>query len=206
MPYPMVPNAAPAKPPSRWKTWHKATLGVIGALALCLCGIAVFAPDPEPGGTTGPGTTAAAGQLVDVPSTPAAAAPTTRPVAVPTSKPTAKPTTKKPTTAPTTKKAVHYADCDAAPGPLRKGEPGYRKALDRDKDGIACERGGDDDDQPAETPTDDDSRDDGNSGGTDPRFATCAKAKSAGYGPYYRGSDPEYDWYIDRDNDGAVCE
>lgn len=40
----------------------------------------------------------------------------------------------------------------------------------------------------------------------DPRYGTCAEAKSHGYGPYYKGKDPEYYWYIDRDKDGIVCE
>jgi hypothetical protein len=43
-------------------------------------------------------------------------------------------------------------------------------------------------------------------GGTDPRFGTCREAKAAGYGPYRRGSDPEYSWYRDADSDGIVCE
>jgi hypothetical protein len=43
-------------------------------------------------------------------------------------------------------------------------------------------------------------------GGRDPRFATCGEAIAAGFGPYQRGQDPEYDWYIDRDSDGMVCE
>lgn len=46
----------------------------------------------------------------------------------------------------------------------------------------------------------------GSSSGTDPRFGTCTEAKSYGYGPYYRGVDEEYYWYIDRDGDGIVCE
>lgn len=41
---------------------------------------------------------------------------------------------------------------------------------------------------------------------TDPRFGTCKAAIAAGYGPYYSGKDPEYDWYQDRDHDGVVCE
>lgn len=41
---------------------------------------------------------------------------------------------------------------------------------------------------------------------TDPRFGTCKEAKANGYGPYYRGKDPEYDWYRDADSDGIVCE
>lgn len=43
-------------------------------------------------------------------------------------------------------------------------------------------------------------------GGLDPRFDTCTEAKAHGYGPYYRGRDPEYAWYTDADSDGIVCE
>jgi Excalibur calcium-binding domain len=47
----------------------------------------------------------------------------------------------------------------------------------------------------------------GDSGtGNDPRFSTCAEAKSHGYGPYTAGVDPEYAWYRDGDGDGVVCE
>ncbi|MDP9843362.1 thermonuclease family protein [Streptosporangium lutulentum] len=44
------------------------------------------------------------------------------------------------------------------------------------------------------------------SGENDPRFPTCGAANDAGYGPYRRGVDSEYDWYEDRDRDGIVCE
>jgi hypothetical protein len=44
------------------------------------------------------------------------------------------------------------------------------------------------------------------SSGLDPRFSTCAEANAAGYGPYYKGKDPEYYWYEDRDGDGIDCE
>jgi hypothetical protein len=44
------------------------------------------------------------------------------------------------------------------------------------------------------------------SGNNDPRFAFCYQAVAAGYGPYYRGRDPEYAWYTDGDSDGVVCE
>ena len=40
----------------------------------------------------------------------------------------------------------------------------------------------------------------------DPRFGTCREANAAGYGPYRRGVDAEYDWYQDRDDDGLACE
>ncbi|WP_270887488.1 GmrSD restriction endonuclease domain-containing protein [Pedococcus sp. 5OH_020] len=46
----------------------------------------------------------------------------------------------------------------------------------------------------------------GGSTRTDPRFDTCRAANAAGYGPYRRGLDVEYDWYRDRDHDGLVCE
>lgn len=41
---------------------------------------------------------------------------------------------------------------------------------------------------------------------SDPRFGTCGEAMSAGFGPYSKGSDAEYSWYVDRDKDGVVCE
>lgn len=46
----------------------------------------------------------------------------------------------------------------------------------------------------------------GAGGVLDPRFDTCGEANAAGFGPYVRGEDPEYDWYIDRDRDGVACE
>ena len=42
--------------------------------------------------------------------------------------------------------------------------------------------------------------------GADPRYSSCSKAKAAGYGPYYRGRDTEYNWYRDGDSDGITCE
>ena len=39
--------------------------------------------------------------------------------------------------------AVYYKSCDAAQkagaAPLHRGDPGYRTALDRDGDGVACD-------------------------------------------------------------------
>jgi hypothetical protein len=43
-------------------------------------------------------------------------------------------------------------------------------------------------------------------GKLDPRFPYCSDALAAGYGPYTKGSDAEYDWYRDGDSDGVVCE
>lgn len=46
-------------------------------------------------------------------------------------------------TAPTAATEPYYKNCSearaAGAAPIREGEPGYRRALDRDGDGIACE-------------------------------------------------------------------
>jgi hypothetical protein len=105
---------------------------------------ATGATSPRPSATSPaasptPTTTAEAAGVPTLPvepTTPPAPAPTTK-------KPAANPTTKKPAPAKTTPKSVYYANCTAAKAagaaPLYRGEPGYRDALDRDKDGIACE-------------------------------------------------------------------
>jgi Excalibur calcium-binding domain len=66
--------------------------------------------------------------------------------------------------------------------------------LDDDDDGTGCDEP--DAAEQAPPPADD----------SDPWFDTCGDAIDAGYGPYYRGQDPEYDWYRDADDDGVVCE
>ena len=47
------------------------------------------------------------------------------------------------TSVPTSGPSEFYASCEAArragAAPLHRGQPGYRKALDRDGDGVACE-------------------------------------------------------------------
>ena len=77
--------------------------------------------------TTAPPTTAA----------PVTAPPTTAPPA------TSPPPTAPPPTSPPATSGVYYANCDearaAGAAPIRRGEPGYRSALDRDDDGIACD-------------------------------------------------------------------
>ncbi|MBM7787072.1 excalibur calcium-binding domain-containing protein [Tenggerimyces flavus] len=40
----------------------------------------------------------------------------------------------------------------------------------------------------------------------DPKFRSCAEAKSHGYGSYRDGEDVEYGWYRDADEDGIVCD
>lgn len=83
-----------------------------------------------------------------------------------------------------------------APRGVRLKEPGRDPfGLDDDDDGIGCEKP-----KPAPEPEPEPEPE------TDPRFGTCGEAIAAGYGPYYRGQDPEYSWYRDSDSDGVVCE
>ena len=55
----------------------------------------------------------------------------------------AAPSTTTTSPAPTTGSTVYYPNCKAAcaagAAPIYQGQPGYRSALDRDGDGIACE-------------------------------------------------------------------
>ncbi|MGP4028358.1 excalibur calcium-binding domain-containing protein [Actinomadura sp. 3N407] len=64
------------------------------------------------------------------------------------------------------------------PAPATPGEPGKEPATREPRDGTAL----------------------------DPRFDTCAEANAHGYGPYFKGVDPEYHWYRDADHDGIDCE
>lgn len=85
-----------------------------------------------------------------------------------------------------------------APRGVRVVEPGVDPFdLDRNNDGEGCEVSAPAPPAPPPPPA---------PPSTDPRFDTCGDAIAAGYGPYRRGQDPEYDWYRDADSDGVVCE
>ncbi|MBH0775501.1 excalibur calcium-binding domain-containing protein [Nocardia sp. NEAU-351] len=95
--------------------------------------------------TTQPTTTTSA---VSEPPAPVPLAPSVTPSPLPTPAPPSfvpPPIIPQPVPSPPapTKTTVYYADCAAAraagAAPLHQGEPGYRSALDRDKDGVACE-------------------------------------------------------------------
>lgn len=103
---------------------------------------------PANGDGTGDGGPADAASATPTP-TPPKAAPTKA-----TTKPTPKKTTAKPKPSKTTSKpkpkpsktnsgSVYYKNCDAVraagKAPIRRGQPGYGKHLDRDGDGVGCE-------------------------------------------------------------------
>lgn len=93
------------------------------------------------GGPIGKGRNANRGLWATCPTT-TTRAPTTAPAATRapvTSPPGASP----PATSPSGGGGVYFANCAAAraagAAPLYRGDPGYRAALDRDNDGVACE-------------------------------------------------------------------
>ncbi|GIE29618.1 hypothetical protein Ait01nite_026630 [Actinoplanes italicus] len=152
---PPYPPSPPAPKPAPWKVIGGLTAGI---LVLCCGGftaIGYFADDTDgnraasfsetaPTGATGETATATGKPARStspgtVRSKPAPARTTTAPR---TRKPsptrttsTPKPTTKSP-------KSVYYKNCDAVraagAAPIRRGDPGYARHLDRDGDGQGC--------------------------------------------------------------------
>ncbi|MEU5388139.1 excalibur calcium-binding domain-containing protein [Kitasatospora cineracea] len=108
---------------------------------------AVFGPDRKDAAPAPAATTAS-------PSPVASDSPTPEPTPTPTPAPAPTPapetpepvqTESEPEPARTTEQAAaYYKNCTeakaAGAAPLHRGEPGYRSALDRDGDGIACEK------------------------------------------------------------------
>jgi hypothetical protein len=152
---------------SRWSI--KAKVLVSGLFGLLFVGSFVAAAASPPPKTTTTTTTAAVPTTpaTTAPSTTAATLPPTTAPPTTAPPPTMPPPTEPPTTnappppppnppapavprpvapaPPTTwsTAAPYYANCDAVraagKAPLRAGQPGYRAALDRDGDGVACE-------------------------------------------------------------------
>ncbi len=131
---------------------------------LCCGGVmvnAIFNGDPDPKTTSG--TARGVAELPTTATTPALtdaldglALPTITPTATRTVSPTPSRTTVRPKPRPTTKKpkprptrtteepeSVYYKNCtavrDAGADPIRRGDPGYGRHLDRDGDGVGCE-------------------------------------------------------------------
>lgn len=140
---------------------HAATVGVLaGALLLTGCSSSVRAPKVTPSASSS--STSASASVSATPSsspTPSASAtPSESPS--PTVTPSPVPTTEAPAQAPAAEapaqqapaqpvqqapaqSSVYYESCAdaraAGAAPLHRGEPGYRAALDKDGDGVACE-------------------------------------------------------------------
>lgn len=134
-----------------------------GVAVFYACGagcVAVFDRDDDPG--EGPVNVVATTASRTPSSTVTTAGPTVSPAgtvgatSAPVGDSTTAPTQRRTTVAPTPKRTTppappkttapgdaYYANCAAAKAagaaPLYRGQPGYRSALDRDNDGVACE-------------------------------------------------------------------
>ncbi len=98
------------------------------------------------------------------------------------------------------KKKVSYRNCAvvraAGKAPIRRGQPGYGRHLDRDGDGIGCETSSRT--KRATKPAPVVSR-------TSVSYRNCAAVRAAGKAPIRRGQ-PGYAPHLDRDRDGIGCE
>ncbi|MEH0819275.1 MULTISPECIES: excalibur calcium-binding domain-containing protein [unclassified Micromonospora] len=174
-----------SRPQKLLKSKDAQLLLALGVLAVIITCGAIFEDDDEKGNasatsTSAPASTSAAPQQL-VSLSPSPSPSPTR------------------TASPKPSPSVYYADCDAVANAgisaIEKGEPGYRKALDRNGDGTAC-------DQFENWDYADDSSG-GNSG--DVYYANCSAVRAAGAAPLHRG-DPGYSRKLDRDGDGIACE
>ncbi|MFC0532493.1 excalibur calcium-binding domain-containing protein [Phytohabitans kaempferiae] len=93
-------------------------------------------PSPSPSLSLSPTPSPVPATSSPAPKPPASKKPAVPPPPPKTTKPAAPPP-------PEDEPDVYYANCDAArragAAPIYRGEPGYRKGLDRDNDGVACE-------------------------------------------------------------------
>lgn len=100
-----------------------------------------LSPSPSPAATTAP----AAPSRVASTSPAAAVAPATHRAVVDAPQPVQAPppATQAPQPVTQAPSSVYYANCTearaAGAAPIQQGQPGYRPALDRDHDGVACE-------------------------------------------------------------------
>ncbi|GGL93663.1 hypothetical protein GCM10011594_11940 [Nakamurella endophytica] len=99
-------------------------------------------------------------------------------------------------------RSVSYADCSAVEAahkaPLLKGQPGYRAALDRNGNGVACEVLGDSAAQNGGSA--------GTGGAPSVYYSSCADAELSGASlPIHKG-DPGYRSGLDSNGNGVACE
>lgn len=148
-------------------------------------------------------------------------APAAKPAPAPAPQPASQPVPERP-------RATFYENCDAAraadAAPLDRNDPGYRPALDRDSDGIACEPERATKPEPAPTPKPQPVPAPEPEPAPKPKpqpkpepapqpkpepeatfYKNCDAAREAGAAPLHEG-DPGYRPALDRDGDGIACE
>ncbi|WP_244282883.1 excalibur calcium-binding domain-containing protein [Streptomyces flavidovirens] len=107
---------------------------------------------------------------------------------------------------------VYYENCDAAraagAAPVRSGDPGYGRHLDRDGDGVGCEPYNGSSGGGGSTTSGGSGGGSGSGGGgagAGASYANCDAVRAAGAAPI-RVGDPGYGRHLDRDGDGVACE
>jgi hypothetical protein len=190
-----MPSVTSARPFSGWA--RRRLLLAAGAVVFVVGagGCAAGTPIVSAGATT---TTEPAFSVSEPPPPPP---PTTMRTSARPKPPAPKPKPPAPKPSTTRPPAPYYENCTAAraagAAPILRGEPGYRRALDADNDGVACESSG--------------GSGGSGSGGTPPPtggsvyYANCDAARAAGAAPIMRG-EPGYRPGLDRDGDGIACE
>jgi hypothetical protein len=165
LPFDLV--GAAMRPTQLWTRMSKAqrvlsiiALGLISSTVFCCGGLSILGAIVGPASSKSPQPKPSATRTVEAP---AAVLPSLTESPSPTASPTQAPSPLPPTTqvpappppppvttteaapppAPPTPAEVYYANCAAVraagAAPLYEGQPGYRSALDRDHDGVACE-------------------------------------------------------------------
>ncbi|MEU8886845.1 excalibur calcium-binding domain-containing protein [Streptomyces sp. NPDC048442] len=112
---------------------------------------------------------------------------------------------------------IYYKNCAAARAagvaPIKEGQPGYGRHLDRDGDGVGCDSssggsggtsGGGSGSGSGSGSTSGGSSSGGSSGGS-VSYKNCSAVRAAGAAPIHAG-DPGYGRHLDRDGDGVGCE
>ncbi|MEU9034206.1 excalibur calcium-binding domain-containing protein [Streptomyces sp. NPDC048352] len=134
-------GVTPAKDHSEWEVCFQTPAAGTAVTAGTAVELSLVAP-----GTSCPDRAGAPASTA--PKSPKSPESPTVPAPAPTPpKPKPKPATEGPTdgsTGGSGAEGVYYKSCDAARAagvaPMRRGQPGYREGLDRDKDGIACDK------------------------------------------------------------------
>ncbi|WP_432522795.1 GmrSD restriction endonuclease domain-containing protein [Kineococcus sp. SYSU DK006] len=125
-----------------WGLWVTAAErdAIAGVLSTCPDQL-VPVPVPVTAAGTAPGATANAAMPTN--AAPASTAPSAAAPAAPPAAPSAAPPASSELSAPAPDSGVVYANCDAVraagAAPVRAGQPGYSRKLDRDGDGVGCE-------------------------------------------------------------------
>ncbi|HEX5522814.1 MAG TPA: excalibur calcium-binding domain-containing protein [Pedococcus sp.] len=117
---------------------------MISRIILALCAALALTACSDTGAPSAPTTTVTPPLTTTMPTTTTTTTTITTTTTVSRPLPPAAPANTPEVNVPDAPAPAYYANCDAArragAAPIRRGEPGYRRDLDRDGDGIACDK------------------------------------------------------------------